>query len=101
MTNEICGLTARRTILTGNYSYHGGEAQARIYAPGHNSNDAEANHLIGRDKHKILEWPPGYVRFNAALARAIPVCHFWAVVTMTVTGFCQLRNQHWVYAADW
>ena len=28
MNNEICGITSRRTILTGNCSHHGGEAQA-------------------------------------------------------------------------
>ena len=42
------------------------------------------------------------MRFSTAVACAIivPVCHFWAVVTMTATGFNQLTTDNEIYGIN-
>ena len=91
MDNEIIGISSRLTILTGKYLYLGCEAQGGPFWTGDNSNDPDADHLTGQDQHKNGHLGIYEVRFSTAVARAIPVCRFYAVEKISATGFSLVR----------
>ena len=52
MDKERYGMTSRLPILTGNYLYLDGKAQAGNFWTGNNSNDPDADRLTGQDQHR-------------------------------------------------